>query len=134
MPTILIAEDELSFRNVVAAFLRDNGYQVLAAADGQEALDILRRERVDLALLDLMLPRIGGGDVIAAIRNDPRLAGLPVVVLTATRLTPVEEALQPHVQAWILKSTVSLGQLLETIHRILPPPTALGGVPTPHPP
>jgi len=134
LPTILIAEDEPSFRNVVAAFLRDNGYQVLAAADGQEALDILRRERVDLALLDLMLPRIGGGDVIAAIRNDPRLAGLPVVVLTATRLTPVEEALQPHVQAWILKSTVSLRKLLETIRRILPPPTALGGVPTPHPP
>ena len=134
MPTILIAEDEPSFRNVVAAFLRDKGYEVLAAADGQEALDILRRERVDLALLDLMLPRIGGGDVIAAIRNDPRLAGLPVVVLTATRLTPVEEALQPHVQAWILKSTVSLRKLLETIRRILPPPTALGGVPTPHPP
>jgi CheY-like chemotaxis protein len=130
----LIAEDEPSFRNVVAASLRDQGYQVFAAADGQEALDILRREAVDLALLDLMLPRVGGGDVIAAIRSDPRLARLPVVVLTATRLTPVEEALQPHVQAWMLKSTVSLAQLHETIRRLLPPPPALGGVPTPAPP
>jgi CheY-like chemotaxis protein len=132
--TIVIAEDEPSFRNVLAAYLRDKGYHVLTARNGEEALDLLRRERVDLAVLDLMMPNLGGGDVIAAVRADPKLAVLPLVVLTATRLTPVEEALRPLVQEWLLKTTVSLAQVLETIRRHLPPPTALGGVPTPEPP
>ena len=134
MWTILIAEDEPSFRNVMAAFLRDKGYQVLTARNGQEALDLLRRERVDLAVLDLMMPTLGGGDVIAAVRADPRLADLPLIVLTATRLTHVEAALQPLVQAWLLKTTVSLGQVLETVRRHLPPAASLGGVLTPEPP
>ena len=133
MWTILIAEDEPSFRNVLAAYLRDKGFRVLSAKDGREAMDCLRRERVDLAVLDLMMPHLGGGDVIATVRADPTLANLPLVVLTATRLTPVEEALQPLVQAWLLKTTVSLVQVFETIRQLLPPSTAPGDVPTPEP-
>ena len=118
---------------MLAAFLRDKGYEVLAAADGEEALDLLRRERVDLAVLDLMLPKLRGDALVAEVRNDPRLAALPIVVLTATSLPSLEERLRPSVQAWLLKSTVSLGHMLEVIRRHLPPPAGLGGVPAPRP-
>lgn len=132
--TILIIEDESSFRNVLAAVLRDKGYDVRCAEDGHKAMDVLGRETVDLAVLDLMLPKMGGAEVIAKVRSDPRLAGLPMIVLTASSMPLLEQQLRPFVQAWLLKTTVSLGQVLETIRRHLPPTPVVGGVPSPLPP
>jgi DNA-binding response OmpR family regulator len=55
----------------------------VAARDGAEALDVLRRERPDLLLLDVMMPRLSGFEVMESMRRNPDLAGIPVVVLTA---------------------------------------------------
>ena len=129
---ILLVEDEAPFRSALSAFLRNKGYAVVVAADGREALDVLLGRHVDLAVIDLMLPKLNGKGLIATIRTDPDLAGLPVVVVTATSGETTEGELRPFVQAWMTKSTVTMADIERTIAGLItrPPPT-LGGVPGP---
>ena len=64
MPTILIADDEPTFRNAVTAFLRGKGYEVRAADDGQDALRLLHQDPpVDLAIIDVAMPNVSGREV-----------------------------------------------------------------------
>jgi len=77
---ILLVEDDASIREITALGLRAAGFEVDTAADGAEGLDRWRRERPDLVLLDVMLPRLDGLEVLRAIRRE---ATTPVVMLTA---------------------------------------------------
>lgn len=81
MTTILIAEDDLHLQQGLIDLLEAEGYRVLAASDGAAALELLERERPDLALLDVMMPRLSGYEVCRAIRK--RDSHLPVIMLTA---------------------------------------------------
>jgi CheY-like chemotaxis protein len=80
--TILICEDEGSLRELVRAVLGPD-YRYAEAADGADAIELVRTESPDLVVLDLMLPQRSGFDVLAAIRADPAGRAIPVVVLTA---------------------------------------------------
>lgn len=78
--TILVADDEMRMRRVVCDYLTIKGYRVLEAADGLDALAVLERERVELVLLDVMMPRLDGWETLRRIRQRSRL---PVIMLTA---------------------------------------------------
>lgn len=80
---ILIVDDDKSIVKVLRGYLEQSGYQVLAAYDGETGLHMLRRERPDLAILDLMLPNRDGWDLTRLIRSDQALAALPIIMLTA---------------------------------------------------
>jgi PAS domain S-box-containing protein len=81
---VLVAEDDADIRRSVVEVLTGEGYEVITASDGREALDLLAGgERPCLILLDLMMPSMSGWDVLEALRADRRLASLPVVVLSA---------------------------------------------------
>jgi len=82
--TILVVDDELHILEVVRDYLKQAGYRVLTARDGQTALTLTRHEHPDLIILDLMLPGgLDGLDVCRSIRQDPGLAGVPIIMLTA---------------------------------------------------
>ncbi len=81
--TILLAEDNADMRGYVRRLLGSAGYRVLAAADGQAALDLLETAVPDLVLSDVMMPRLDGPGLVRAIRGDPRLRELPVLLLSA---------------------------------------------------
>ena len=78
--TILVVEDETTLRETLADALEVEGFRVVAAADGREALTRFRAERPDLVLLDLMLPELSGIEVCRIIRAE---SGVPIVMLTA---------------------------------------------------
>jgi len=78
--TVLIVDDELRMRKLVADFLLREGYAILEAADGRAALDILAREKVDLVILDVMMPEHDGWTVCREIRKK---SAIPVIMLTA---------------------------------------------------
>ena len=78
--TILVVEDEPTLRETLVDALEADGFRVLAAADGREALSRFRAERPDLILLDLMLPELSGIEVTRIIRAE---SGVPIVMLTA---------------------------------------------------
>ncbi len=79
---VLLVEDDDSFREVIALHLQSEGWTILAAADGQEAMDLFAREQPDVLLLDVMLPKMTGIEVCAAIRRDYQ-PGPGIVMLTA---------------------------------------------------
>lgn len=79
---ILIVEDTDLLRRMYRDRLLQDGYDVLDAADGLAALAALREQPVDLILLDLIMPRMGGLQVLEAVKADPRTNGIPVVILT----------------------------------------------------
>ena len=80
---ILIVDDDKEIVRIVRGYLEQAGYTVLTAYDGETALHVLRSERPDLLLLDLMLPNRDGWEVTRLIRADARLADTPIIMLTA---------------------------------------------------
>jgi DNA-binding response OmpR family regulator len=85
MAKILVVDDEPTLVSTISYNLRREGHEVLSAADGVRALELARRERPDLIVLDLMLPRMDGLDVCRAIRQSPSpaLRSVPILMLTA---------------------------------------------------
>jgi len=80
---ILVVDDERDLVELIAYNLQRNGYDVLTAPDGQAALEVARRQRPDLIILDLMLPGLDGMEVARQLRADPATAHVPVIMLTA---------------------------------------------------
>jgi CheY-like chemotaxis protein len=82
-PKILVVDDEADQRTVIYHSLRTAGYSVTEAADGEEALKKLKRTKFDLVLLDIMMPRMSGYDVLDQLRAMPKHENTPVIVITA---------------------------------------------------
>ena len=80
---ILVADDEQDCIDFVREALADTPYEVLAAMDGQEALDIARAQAPQLIVLDVQMPKKGGFEVFAELRSDESLRSIPVIMLTA---------------------------------------------------
>lgn len=80
VPKILVVDDEPNIREVVVCYLRRDGHTVIQAADGEEALDLYRRTRPDLVVLDLMLPKVSGLEVCRRLGTEGRV---PLIMLTA---------------------------------------------------
>ena len=80
---ILVVDDSPTIRKVVGSILEARSYQPLLAGDGQEALEILGTEVVDLVLLDFVMPRMNGYQFCRELRADPNLKNLPVVLMSA---------------------------------------------------
>jgi CheY-like chemotaxis protein len=113
---ILIVEDDADLREALSDVLRDEGFAVTSAADGQEALDRLRREgRPSLILLDLTMPVMNGWQFRTEQRRDPDLSEIPVVVLSAgERLAEQMSSLE--IDDFVRKP-IELGHLLQKIER-----------------
>lgn len=121
-PTILIVDDALSCREPIAAGLRLSGYKTLSAGNGQEALDLLAGAPVDLVLLDVAMPVMDGVTALRRIRENPRNANLPVIMLTASTDQAIHAATEPLRPAeYLLKSHFSLQDLLARVKKHLTP-------------
>ena len=101
---ILIADDEQNIVISIEFLLRREGFEVVVAGDGEEALAKARAERPDLILLDVMMPKMNGFDVCQALRADPELAAMRILMLTAKgRETEVSKGLGLGADAYMTK-------------------------------
>lgn len=78
--TILIVDDEKEIRNLIAIYLKNEGYQVLEACDGEEGLQLLKKQEIHLIVLDLMMPNVDGMEMCMKVRE---IAEMPIIMLTA---------------------------------------------------
>ncbi len=120
---ILLAEDDRFLRKAATTALRRRGYDVLNAADGQQALAIAREQAPDVILLDLIMPKVQGFEVLRALKADPATQGIPVLVLTnLSQDSDRAAALEGGAREYLVKANLSLDELVAAVDR------ALGGV------
>lgn len=121
--TILVVDDDPTLRGTVRDILSEEGYSVRDAPDGEVGLNMLRAQpdRFGLVLLDLMMPRKDGWQFRIEQRNDPTLAGIPVVVMSAS-VNVKQEGLPVDVApAAFMPKPFDLHQLLKVVERFIEP-------------
>jgi CheY-like chemotaxis protein len=111
MTTVLVVDDEASIRDLVAVMLSDEGYEVVSAGNGQEALHLLAETQPDLVLTDWMMPVMGGEKLLQRLPGE----GLAVIVMSAALDPGFQSA---HVAAFLPKP-FDLGHLLATVRDVL---------------
>ncbi|NJO15172.1 MAG: response regulator [Thioploca sp.] len=120
IPRILLAEDSEATQEMLFNYLVAKKYQVLLAHDGIEAIEKAKRERPDLILMDIQMPKIDGLEAIRCLRIDPILVVTPIIALTALVMAgDRERCLNAGANAYLSKP-INLKQLLETIESLLP--------------
>jgi len=83
--SVLVVDDDPNIRKMIIAALRREGYEFAEAPNGKEALEIMRAQRPDVVVLDLMMPIVSGWEVLQERENDPELRQIPVIIVSATR-------------------------------------------------
>jgi|SRR5579863_2543989 len=121
--TILLVEDSKMLRIANARALVKAGYQVVSAGDGEEALRLAKAEPPDLILLDMMLPKITGLDVLRGLKNDARTKDVPVIVLSGLSQSNGDKLIKEGATAFFEKSEKTLANdsadLIEAVRSIL---------------
>ncbi|MDY0014139.1 MAG: response regulator [Rhodocyclaceae bacterium] len=116
---ILIADDEPNIVISLEFLMKREGFQVILAADGDEALAAIGRERPDLVLLDVMMPRKSGFEVCQAVKSDPDLQDIKILMLTAKgRDTEVAKGLAMGADAYMTKP-FSTRELVSKVKHLL---------------
>ncbi len=106
--TILVVDDDEAIREVIAEVLRDEGYEVVCASNGVQALrELQKADRPDMMLLDLMMPVMSGWEVLEELQSNAELSRVPVVVVSAMSAPGVTEHLSKPIDLEDLLSTVA---------------------------
>lgn len=113
--TILIVEDEPSLRGLYEKILTIEGYGVIAAQDGIEALRWVERQRVHLVILDLMMPRLDGRAVMRGLQANPATQQVPVILITGHFASDLD----PNAFTRVLNKPVSIDTLVQTVRACL---------------
>jgi CheY-like chemotaxis protein len=115
---VMIVEDDVITREVMATMLKNEGWRVFKAENGKVALEHLEDKKPSLIILDLLMPEMDGFEFVAHLRENPKWRSLPVVVLTSTKLSTEDQAhLHGYVDTIFQKESYSRDQLLELVQK-----------------
>jgi two-component system cell cycle response regulator DivK len=118
--TILYVEDNELNRRIVRDLLKRTSYRLLEAPDGETSLDIARRERPDLILMDIQLPRVSGIEVTRTLRSEPITANTPIIAITSFALSGDEQRAKAAGATAYMTKPYSPRDLLALIRSLLP--------------
>jgi CheY-like chemotaxis protein len=117
---LLLVEDDRFLRKAAEVVLRRHGFEVLTAQDGEEGLTVARAERPALILLDLIMPKMQGFQVIEHLKQDPETADIPVIVMSNLgQESDVQRAMEAGALAYVVKSNVALNDLADRVRGVL---------------
>ncbi|MBQ3433499.1 response regulator [Candidatus Saccharibacteria bacterium] len=120
MTKIMIVEDDAALREIYGIRIAAEGYEVVSAGDGEEALAVAVRERPDLILADVMMPKISGFDMLDILRNTPETANIRVIMMTAlSGDTERERGERLGCDRYLVKSQVGIEDVVNAIHEVL---------------
>jgi len=120
-PRVLIVEDEPNIVLSLEILLRRAGYETASAGDGEAALELVRRTRPDVVLLDIMLPKRNGYEVCRDLKSEPTLSSIPVIMLTAKgQEVEILKGMELGASAYIAKPFGN-AEVLETLRAVLEP-------------
>ncbi|HXK32128.1 MAG TPA: response regulator [Candidatus Paceibacterota bacterium] len=120
MKTILFVEDESTLQKTLGEVLTKEGYQVISALDGEIGLRIAKEKKPDLILLDLILPKMNGFEVLKKIKEDGATKDIPIIVLTNLEgMEDIQKALELGAATYLVKANYSLEEVLEKIKKTI---------------
>jgi len=116
MRKILFIEDDSSLQKNLNDFFKKQNYQILSAFDGQTGLEMAKKEIPDLILLDLILPKLKGLNVLEELKKDDLTKNIPVIIFSNLEQTQdIEKAIEKGAKGYLLKNEYSLKEIAEKI-------------------
>ena len=120
MKKILFIEDESALQETFKDFLDQEGYQMVSALDGEIGLRLAKTEKPDLILLDLILPKMEGFEVLEELKKEEETKDIPVIVLThLEEMEDVQRAIELGARDYLVKANYSLKEVVEKIKKAL---------------
>lgn len=118
--SVLIVDDDAHMVEILADMLESHGMSVLRALDGRQGIELARRERPDIVILDLMMPEISGFEVIDALKSSKITASIPIIVLTSKVLTDEDRCcLNGHIMQIVEKRSLDADALIKQLRAII---------------
>lgn len=117
---ILLVDDDMTLHEMYAERLRAEGYNIVSAYDGEEALEKAYKEMPEVIVLDIMMPKINGIDVMKKLREDEKTAGIPIILLTALiqEINKIKGMMKAH-DKYLIKSEIMPGDVIKAIQACL---------------
>ena len=120
MKNILFIEDEYALQKTFREFLSQKGYTLISAMDGEEGLELANTRKPDLILLDLILPKIHGFDVLKKLKDDEKTKNIPIIVLTSLEgVGDVDKVVELGATTYLIKSQYTLEEVLKKVEEAL---------------
>lgn len=120
MTKIMITEDDAALRDIYSSRFQAEGYDVVTASDGEEALSVAVKEKPDLIILDIMMPKISGFDTLDILRATPETKGTKVIVMSAlSQSADIEKGKSLGADEYLVKSQVTLSEVVEKVKELL---------------
>ena len=120
MKTILLIEDESALQKTIGEALSQEGFSILSALDGEAGLRLAQDKCPDVILLDLILPKANGFDVLKSLKEQDATKNIPVVVLTNLEsMEDVQKALDLGAMTYLVKSNYTLQEVVEKVKQVL---------------
>lgn len=114
--TILFIEDESALQKTVGEIVRKEGYDMISALDGDLGITLAKEKRPDLIMLDLVLPKKDGFEVLKALKQDERTKTVPIIVITNLgEMENIDKAIELGATTYLVKSDYSLREIVEKI-------------------
>ena len=118
MQKILVVEDDKFLRSLIVRQLKEEGFQVNEAIDGEDAIQKIIHDRPDLILLDIILPKKSGFSVLSDIKQDPNLSLIPVIIISQLgQPEDIEKGKTMGVQEYIIKANTSLKDIINLVKK-----------------
>lgn len=120
MKKILFIEDESATQKSLGHVLEEVGYSVFSALDGEAGLKLVKIHQPDIILLDLILPKMDGFEVLERLKKDDETRDIPIIILTnLERMEEVERALELGAKTYLTKSNYSLQEVVDKVKKAL---------------
>ena len=120
MKKILFVEDESALQKTLGDVLTQEGYEIISALDGAAGLELAKEKKPDLILLDLILPKLHGLEVLKELKADPGTKGIPIIVLTNLEsIEDIDQALELGATTYLVKAHYSLEEVIEKVKKTI---------------
>ncbi|MBA1192769.1 response regulator [Pseudomonas entomophila] len=117
MPTILVVDDEYLIADILGFALEDEGFQVHTASNGRAALEVLAVQPIDLVITDYMMPVLNGQELVAAIRAEPALSTLPVILMSGAQASQAQ--IGPTAFCAVFEKPFDVWRMIATVRELL---------------
>jgi len=117
---ILVIEDEATLQKALNEILSREGYEVVSSLDGLRGLELAQKENPDLILLDIILPKMDGFEVLKRIKEDDKISQTPVIILTnLSDINDIQKALDLGATTYLVKADFHIEDVLKKIEKVL---------------